>query len=82
MIKKILRTFYLTATLEEHELEKVAGAMKLEEFKTNDMIIKYGDSGRIFYILTSGTVDVAIYEDDAKPDDPDIEEKRKLTKPL
>lgn len=81
-IKKILKTFYLTANLEDQELEKIAGAMKIERFKNEENIIKYGDSGRIFYILAKGSVNVHIYEDGTSPDDPDIEAKRKILKPM
>ena len=81
-IKKILKTFYLTANLEDHELEKITGAMKAESFKNEENIIKYGDSGRIFYILAKGTVNVHIYEEGANPDDPQLEEKRKILKPM
>ena len=44
-------------------------------FKKNDLIIKYGDNGKEYFILAKGDVKVIVYNKDAKSDDPDLESK-------
>jgi len=57
-------------------------AMKKVEKKTGELIIKYGEVGREYYILNSGTVKVIVYKQGTKKDDPKIEEKIERTKDL
>ena len=57
--------------MSESELEKVAGAMQPKEFMKDDIIIRYGDLGKEYYVLAKGDVQVIVYEKGAKPNDPD-----------
>jgi hypothetical protein len=50
-------------------------AMKKIEKKVGDLIIKFGEVGREYYILNSGTVKVLVYKQGTKKDDPKLEEK-------
>jgi len=57
----LLGKSFLTKNLSEHEIEKLAGAMLPREFKPNDLIIKYGDTGSEYFILAKGDVKVIVY---------------------
>ena len=56
--------------------------MKPMEFEKDDVIIKYGDIGMTYYILTEGQVKVTIYEPGTNPEDPEIHTKEKFTKQM
>lgn len=45
--------------------------MQPKHFKKDDIIIRYGDLGKEYYILAKTSVQVIVYEKGAKPDDPD-----------
>lgn len=46
--------------------------MKPQKFLKNEKIIKYGDVGSIYYILSKGSVRVILYEDGTNPNDSDL----------
>ena len=54
--------------------------MKPQKFLKNEQIIKYGDVGKIYYILSKGSVKVILYNDGTKADDPQLKKKIKLEK--
>ena len=54
--------------------------MEIKNFKKEEKIIKYGDQGNEYYILSNGKVKVIIYQNNSDPSDPDIENKIMLTK--
>lgn len=43
-------------------------------------MIKYGDQGSDYFILSKGTVRVTLYEADADPNDPKLDQKKKAVK--
>jgi CRP-like cAMP-binding protein len=47
--------------LNDSEIEKLAGAMKPIKFLKKEIIIKYGDLGSTYFILSKGSVKVTIY---------------------
>ena len=49
--------------------------MKPQEFKKNDLIIKYGDVGHEYFILSKGSVKVIVYQKDTDPNDSDLGSK-------
>ena len=49
-------------------------------FKKSDLIIKYGDVGKEYFVLAKGDVKVIVYNKDVKPDDPDLDNKIQFTK--
>lgn len=57
----ILKGIFLTRNLSEDELKKLAGAMQIERFKRGELIIKYGDIGSKYYVLSKGNVKVTVY---------------------
>lgn len=64
------------------QIKVIALAMKKVEKKSGELIIKYGEVGREYYILNSGTVKVLVYKPGTKKDDPKLEEKIERTKDL
>jgi hypothetical protein len=78
----LLNQNFLAKNLQENELEKIAGSMKPESFKKDDLIIRYGDQGMTYYILSKGNVKVTVYQDGTDPNDPDLKSKEKFTKIL
>ena len=81
-IMPILRSNFLTKHLQDKEIEVIARSMQPKSFQDGETIIKYGDTGHLYYILSKGEVNVHIYEKDADPADPEIETKLALLKPL
>ena len=71
----ILKSIFLTKNLEAKELDKLAGAMRPEKYGPGKEIIRYGDEGNAYYILSKGTVKVIVYKKGADPDDPLLKEK-------
>lgn len=71
----LLKKSFLTQKLADDEISKIAGAMQPRNFKANDLIIKYGDVGKEYFVLAKGDVKVTVYNKDVKPDDPDLENK-------
>jgi len=57
----LLKNCFLTKNLSESEIEKIASAMKPQKFKKGELIIKYGDQGTLYYILSKGNVKVMVY---------------------
>jgi|TARA_B110000305_G_C19290653_1_gene564019 CRP-like cAMP-binding protein len=45
-----------------------------------EILIKYGDQGKDYFILSKGSVRVILYEPGTKPDDPDLDKKKTLVK--
>lgn len=45
--------------------------MQPKEFKKDEIIIRYGDMGKEYYVLAKGDVKVIVYEKGAKVDDPE-----------
>lgn len=75
-----LKTNFLTKNLNDDEIKKLAGAMQLKTFMRKERIIKYGDNGNLYYILTKGSVQVIVYNEGTDPDDPMIDNKKKFMK--
>jgi CRP-like cAMP-binding protein len=60
-INKLLKGNFLTQNLTDNEISKLAGAMRPQNFKQGELIIKYGDVGKTYYILATGQVKVLVY---------------------
>ena len=56
--------------------------MSKQRFKDGDHIIRYGDQGKSYYVLTKGTVKVVVYNDGVSPFDPALSTKIKFTKQM
>ena len=63
----LLKGNFLTRNLSEEEITKLAGAMQKESFKKGDLIIKYGDIGYKYYVLSRGKVKVTVYNRGTNP---------------
>jgi len=74
-IISLLKKSFLTQKLADEEISKIAGAMQPRIFKASDLIIKYGDVGKEYFVLAKGDVKVIVYNKDTKPEDPDLENK-------
>ena len=58
----------------------MAGAMKVQQFLKKEVIIRYGDEGSTYFILSKGSVKVSVYAKGTPADDPDLEKHRTFTK--
>jgi len=47
--------------------------MQKKKIKAGHVIIKYGDIGQEYYVLSKGTCQVTVYETGASPNDPNLE---------
>lgn len=72
-IVPLLKTNFLTKNLQDEEIHKIAGAMKIEKFLKKDKIITFGDEGLTYYILSKGNVKVSVYKPGTDPKNPDLE---------
>ena len=54
--------------------------MKPQTFLKNELIIKYGDVGQEYFILSKGSVKITVYTKGTDPNDPDLENKIIFTK--
>ena len=53
-ILPFLRKNFLTKHLQEEEIEKIAQSMQPRKFNPKDTIIRYGDTGFEYFILSKG----------------------------
>lgn len=56
--------------------------MYQKSYQQGQCIIKYGDIGDKYYILSNGTVQVKVYEPGTCPNAPDLESKLTIQKQL
>ena len=54
--------------------------MKPQQFLKKELIIKYGDVGQEYFILSKGSVKVIVYQKGTDPNSPDLEKKKVFTK--
>ena len=47
--------------------------MQIQTHQDGDLIIKYGDEGKEYFILSKGSVEVKVYQPKTNPDDEDLE---------
>ena len=79
-IKPLLAASFLTKNLSDEMVNKIAGAMQPKHYKQGDQIIKYGDVGQHYYILSQGSVKVIVYQPKTDPNDPELATKVTFTK--
>ena len=79
-IMPLLKNNFLTKNLNEAELQKLANAMKPQKFAKGQVLIRYGDVGEHYFILSRGNVQVTVYQKGTPADDPDLKKKQVLTK--
>jgi CRP-like cAMP-binding protein len=75
-----LKKNFLTKNLNDSEIEKLAGAMKPMKFLKKEIIIKYGDIGSTYFILSKGSVKVTVYKQGTPANSPDLENNKLFTK--
>ena len=66
----LLNKNFLTKNLNDDEIMKLAGAMKTQTFLPGELLIKYGDVGQEYFILSDGSVKITIYNKGTNPNDP------------
>ena len=81
-IMALLRNSFLTKNLSTKEIRIIADAMFLKTFKKGDVIIRYGEMGEEYYVLKEGTIDVIVYKEGTKANDPELDSKIIRTKNL
>jgi CRP-like cAMP-binding protein len=54
--------------------------MKPKMFLKGEAIIKYGDVGKDYFILSKGSVKVIVYNKGTDPNDPELAKKKMFTK--
>ena len=60
-IEETLTKVELFAGLDKEDLERVAKACVLREFKPGDIIVREGEVGVAFYIIESGRVEIVVH---------------------
>lgn len=75
-IVPLLKKNFLTKNLNDLEIEKLAGAMKPIKYLKKEIIIKYGDIGSTYFILSKGSVKVTVYQPGTPANSPDLENKK------
>jgi cAMP-dependent protein kinase regulator len=50
-----LKKVPILANLGDYELSQIADALKTEEYESDSVVVKQGDTGNVFYILEEGT---------------------------
>lgn len=60
-IYELLGKLFLSKNLEPTQLRKIAGLMEPKEYKKGECIIRYGDDGTSYYVLSKGNVEVTVY---------------------
>jgi putative ABC transport system ATP-binding protein len=63
VICEFLRQFPLFADLQTSTLTEVADKMMVEQAEPDDVVIRQGDPGELFYLIRSGEVDVVVEHD-------------------
>jgi len=58
----LLQGNFMTKKLPMDLIHKLAGAMINEKYKKSDVIIRYGDEGTHYFILSKGTVSAKVYK--------------------
>ena len=66
----------------DEEIHKLSGFMKKESFEIGQPIIRYGDPGAKYYVLSKGRIKVTVYQMGTDESDPDINSKIAVTKVL
>ena len=70
-----MKTSFLLENIEEEQFKVLADAMKKKQFKAGETIVKYGDIGQEYFILSEGTYEVTTYRHGTKADDSKLDEK-------
>jgi CRP/FNR family cyclic AMP-dependent transcriptional regulator len=60
-IEETLARVELFAGLDKEDLERVAKACVLREFKPGDIVVREGEVGVAFYIIESGKVEIVVH---------------------
>ncbi len=68
--------------MEEKHLLVLAKAMFPRKFQQNQCIIRYGEMGSEYFVLSSGKVQVTVYQPGTDPNDPNLDKKIAFTKVL
>lgn len=79
-ITPLLKDNFLTKNLTEDEINKLAVVMKKERFEQGDLIIRYGDIGYKYYVLSKGKVKVTVYNKGTDAQDPNIDQNIQVVK--
>jgi len=59
----------ITKSLSTKDVKTLGEAMVKTEFKSGEIIIRYGDIGTEYFLLRSGEVEVLVYEPGTDPND-------------
>lgn len=54
--------------------------MKPQKYLKKEILIKYGDQGKEYFILSKGSVRVILYKPGTSPDDPELDKKKTMVK--
>ena len=63
----LLRSHFLTRSLEEAQWTQLAKAMFKIVAKKGENIIKYGDEGNVYYVLAKGQCSITVYHEGTDP---------------
>lgn len=47
--------------------------MQSRSYQDGDFVVKYGDVGNEYFILDQGQVDIIVYKEGTKPNDPELD---------
>ena len=74
-IVDLFRSHFLTKSLEESQWVQLAKATFKIISKKGESIIRYGDTGNVYYILAQGQCQITVYQEGTDPQDPKLEDK-------
>ena len=81
-LTELFATSFLTKHLDATQHKILANAMYKKHYRTGELIIRYGDMGHEYYVLSYGTCKVTVYVKGANPDDPQLETRINFVKTL
>jgi len=61
-----LRELPLFSEMDDQEVAEIRAIMSEEKFKAGQLIIKEGDTGDLFYVVTKGAVEVFVHNEDGE----------------
>lgn len=70
----LLKGNFLTKNLNDEEIKCLAMAMTKQTFKEGELIIKYGDIGYQYFVLSKGNVKVTVYKKGTDANDPELDQ--------
>ena len=76
-IRNILLINKLFKSLESYEVDMLVDYVRIQKFKPDEKILKFGDQPKYYYIMKQGKAKILVHNDGVHPEDPLIRQKVK-----